>query len=136
MAHRRSSPTRAGRAAGFWHVAESIGRFGAPCDSSGEGDSLMLVSLALAVLGAALPSGGRCSFLDDPGYVLHEWGTFTTLVGSDGVLLEGLTYDDHQLPSFVRQRAHSPAGFEGVRCKMETPVIYFYSDRERELSVK
>ena len=98
----------------------------------------MLLSLAFGVLGAFLPSGDppRCSFLDDPGYVLHEWGTFTTLAGSDGVLLEGLTYDDHQLPGFVHQRSTSPAGFDGVRCKMETPVIYFYSDRERELSLK
>jgi hypothetical protein len=98
----------------------------------------MLISLALGVLGASPSSGDTpcCSFLDDPGYVLHEWGTFTTLAGSDGVLLEGLTYDDHQLPSFVHQRSTSPAGFDGVRCKMETPVIYFYSDRERELSLK
>lgn len=89
----------------------------------------MLTALFLAVL-ASDP------LTDDPGYVLHEWGTFTTLAGSDGVLLEGLTYDDHQLPDFVHQRARSSAGFDGVRCKMETPVIYFYSDRERELRVK
>ncbi|NOT31475.1 MAG: hypothetical protein HOP15_13590, partial [Planctomycetes bacterium] len=73
---------------------------------------------------------------EDPGYVLHEWGTFTSLAGSDGVLLEGLTYDDHQLPDFVHRRTRCAEGFDGVRTKMETPVIYFYSDRERVLSVK
>jgi len=89
----------------------------------------VLLPLFLAAL-ASDPLG------DDPGYVLHEWGTFTTLTGSDGVLLEGLSYDDHQLPDFVYQRSRSPAGFDGVHCKMETPVLYFYSDRARELRVK
>ena len=27
-------------------------------------------------------------------YTLHEWGTFTTVSGSDGVLLEGLERED------------------------------------------
>jgi hypothetical protein len=95
----------------------------------------MLVPLSLAVL-SAFPGPGGEPCASDPGYVLHEWGTFTTVTGSNGVLLEGLSYDDHQLPDFVYQRTRSPAGFEGVRCKMETPVIYFYSDRARELRVK
>jgi len=99
----------------------------------------MLIPLLLSVL--ATPSGGSAcnpqrASGSDPGYVLHEWGTFTTIAGADGVVLEGLTYDDHQLPDFVYQRARCRDGFEGVRCKMETPVLYFYSDRERELSVR
>src|SRR5262245_23544097 len=119
------------------------------CDTPSGKENSMPVPLLLSVLTLLPPlSGGPgdppcCSWLtapvvpsDDPGYVLHEWGTFTTLAGSDGVLLEGLTYDDHQLPDFVYQRATSPAGFAGVRCKMETPVLYFYSDRARELRVK
>jgi len=72
----------------------------------------------------------------DPGYVLHEWGTFTTVVGSDGVLLEGLSYEDHALPDFVHQARSSRPGFAGVRGKMETPVIYVYSERERELRLR
>jgi len=72
----------------------------------------------------------------DPGYVLHEWGTFTTLAGSDGVLLEGIHADDHALPDFVHTREKSPEGFWGAMVKMETPVIYLYSDREREVRVK
>ena len=72
----------------------------------------------------------------DPGFVLHEWGTFTTLAGSDGVLLEGVHADDHALPSFVHSRAGSPEGFAGAMVKMETPVIYLYSDRERDVSVR
>lgn len=97
----------------------------------------MLVTLLLGALkvlsGREVPASVAS---DDPGYVLHEWGTFTTVAGSDGVLLEGLAYDDHQLPDFVHRRSACAPGFEGVRCKMETPVIYFYSDRARELRVK
>src|SRR5215510_12460566 len=95
----------------------------------------LLLSFLPTLLGATTNDPQRTS-ASDPGYVLHEWGTFTTIAGSNGVVLEGLTYDDHQLPDFVYQRARSQPGFAGVRCKMETPVLYFYSEREREVSVR
>src|SRR5438876_11475028 len=71
-------------------------------------------------------------------FVVHEWGTFTTLSASDGTLLPGLYKEEESLPSFV----HSHSGFSphnygkgipvlncsDVTLKMETPVIYFYSD--------
>lgn len=57
-------------------------------------------SLAL-LASAALAAGG-------PEYQLHEWGTFTTVSGSDGVLLEGLQREEEQLPAFVQ----SHYGFE------------------------
>ncbi|MES2922505.1 MAG: hypothetical protein V4819_13210 [Verrucomicrobiota bacterium] len=41
-------------------------------------------------------------------YQLHEWGTFTTVSGSDGVLLAGLQREEEPLPAFV----HSHFGFE------------------------
>lgn len=43
-----------------------------------------------------------------PAYQLHEWGTFTTVSGSDGVLLSGLEREEEQLPAFVE----SHNGFE------------------------
>lgn len=43
-----------------------------------------------------------------PVYQLHEWGTFTTVSGSDGVLLSGLEREEEQLPGFVE----SHDGFE------------------------
>jgi hypothetical protein len=67
--------------------------------------------------------------------VVHEWGTFTTLSGSNGTQLVGLTHDEEALPKFVYRRDALEKGFDGVRVKMETPVIYVYSDREREISV-
>jgi len=42
------------------------------------------------------------------GYELHEWGTFTTVSGSDGVLLSGLQREEEPLPPFV----HAHFGLE------------------------
>lgn len=84
----------------------------------------------------------------------HEWGTFTSLVGSDGVSQHGLYHEDEKLPDFVHgfgetQSApfnpifvpptpnNEPCLFKGcfsmntfqnnvITQKMETPVIYFY----------
>ena len=46
--------------------------------------------------------------LASPTYQLHEWGTFTTVAGSDGILLSGLQREEELLPAFV----HSHFGFE------------------------
>jgi hypothetical protein len=43
-----------------------------------------------------------------PKYELHEWGTFTTVSGSDGILLAGLEREEEHLPKFV----HSHFGME------------------------
>jgi hypothetical protein len=95
-----------------------------------------LRTLAIAILLVASHGAARAG---DEGtrtsYDLHEWGTFTTVAGSDGVLLEGIHADDHALPDFVHSRDRSPAGFGGAMVKMETPVIYLYSDVEREVRI-
>jgi len=66
------------------------------------------------------------------GFIVHEWGTDTIVVGSDGSLQRGLHHEEEDLPAFVYDRmkagtllgsAPSPA----VTIKMETPVTYFYS---------
>lgn len=71
-------------------------------------------------------------------YTAHEWGTFTTLVNSRGERLSGLYLDNETLPSFVDSlpfyyppRGKSipdPKHLSGVTTKMETPILYFYSD--------
>jgi hypothetical protein len=74
--------------------------------------------------------------------VVHEWGTFTTVSGSDGRLLPGLEREEHALPGFV----HSHAGFApankgwdrpvaNVTVKMETPVLYFYAPQPLSVTV-
>lgn len=54
----------------------------------------MKTSALLLLISAAISQAG-------PIYQLHEWGTFTTVSGSDGVLLSGLEREEEQLPAFV-----------------------------------
>jgi hypothetical protein len=64
------------------------------------------------------------------GFIVHEWGTNTVVVGSDGSLQRGLHHEEEDLPGFVYDRiaAGSLDGSTSVEVKMETPVTYFYSD--------
>jgi hypothetical protein len=86
----------------------------------------------------------------DPGLTAHEWGTFTSVAGSDGLAVEwwplGLgslsfdqngSYRSRELPSFV-ETLHF-AAFKGglpATIRMETPVLYFYSSHPVTLSVR
>jgi hypothetical protein len=66
------------------------------------------------------------------GFVVHEWGTDTVVVGSDGSLQRGLHHEEEDLPAFVYDRAKAGtllAATPSVTIKMETPVTYFYSDQ-------
>src|SRR5690349_14933966 len=83
-----------------------------------------------------------------PRFVVHEWGTFTSIAGRDGFELDWAPLaEGSDLPSFVHNEA-TPGGtrFAGVpsrgkgergTIRMETPVIYFYADHvlDAELSV-
>jgi hypothetical protein len=76
-------------------------------------------------------------------YTVHEWGTFTSVSGSDGVLLPGLQQEEEPLPFFVH--SHEGMGpyfvkgwirpLHNVTIKMETPVIYFYTEQPFEAHV-
>ncbi len=90
----------------------------------------MRAFLLLLLLVAAPVAAG-----EDPGYVLHEWGTFTTLADSDGVIVSGIHYDEEALPKFVYRRSALANDSYPLNLKMETPVIYIYSDRPRDLQV-
>jgi hypothetical protein len=76
-------------------------------------------------------------------YAVHEWGTFTSFSGSNGVKLEFRPLVDDDLPPFVLDRAEQ----SGLLCpfakvsysayqRMETPVLYFYTDTERDVNVR
>jgi hypothetical protein len=87
------------------------------------------------------PSDGRL--------VVHEWGTFTGFAGSDGVHLPFGIAVGSELPPFVINRKEQ-ARRQGVKFnpwgdlskgggvfalqRMETPVVYFYTDRPRDVS--
>jgi hypothetical protein len=71
------------------------------------------------------------------GFVLHEWGTNTVVVGSDGSLQRGLHHEGDDLPGFVYDRLKQAGSLAYPAVdKMETPVDYFYSDQPRNVTVR
>lgn len=76
-----------------------------------------------------------------PNYVAHEWGTFTSVQGADGIQMAWNPLSVSDLPGFVydwpkaggrdqrgsRQQLVSKATSMSLQ-RMETPVIYFYAD--------
>src|SRR5262249_31305091 len=69
-------------------------------------------------------------------FVVHEWGTFSTFSGSDGKQLKFYP-NDTDLPAFVHGRHREVKGGRAeVMVSLETPVLYFYSDRDRTVSVR
>jgi hypothetical protein len=77
--------------------------------------------------------------------VVHEWGTFTSIAGKDGVALEWRPLNGAtDLPKFVHTIQEERDGIRhGIgkddltaRVRMETPVLYFYSGAETDVSVK
>lgn len=64
--------------------------------------------LSVALVGVARAGGDAC----DP-LVVHEWGTFTSMQGSDGIALEGLQREEEGLPPFVQSRSEVRDGQDG-----------------------
>jgi hypothetical protein len=70
--------------------------------------------------------------------IVHEWGTFTSIAGKDGVALEWRPLNGPpDLPKFVHTIQQGDAGLRNAPkaalsavVRMETPVIYFYSNNE------
>ena len=79
---------------------------------------------------------------DDGTFIVHEWGTFTTFSGSDGLFLDfrPLAQEHSDLPNFVFDRATGYPQFSKARIRgrvrMETPVTYFYTDRFRSVNAR
>jgi hypothetical protein len=80
-------------------------------------------------------------------FTAHEWGTFTSVQGADGVQIQWNPLVRTDLPSFVYDLSKLAAGGCGdcdfpekaalsALIRMETPVIYFYSPTAREVSVR
>ena len=81
------------------------------------------------------------------GFVAHEWGTFTSVQGSDGTLLNWRPLQTSRLPQFVynwqnagfNRQAIGPIPFtKSVMVtlqRMETPVIYFYANEKLTVDV-
>lgn len=96
----------------------------------------------------ALGTAGFMGRSGEHGLVIHEWGTFTSLQGSDGVPLKWNPLESSQLPKFVYNWQHAglgryPSGLLVLGVKnvlvtlqrMETPVVYFYTDKEQTVDL-
>jgi hypothetical protein len=100
-----------------------------------------LVFCALLV-GLACPIS---SLMASEPLVVHEWGTFTSLVDEQGRELAGINVDDEPVPGFVHnlnrfllshpvltsehwiyRSKGAPRNHPAVTLRLETPVIYFY----------
>jgi hypothetical protein len=81
--------------------------------------------------------------------IAHEWGTFTSIAGKDGAAVEWRPLNgSSDLPGFVYSidgLAEGKGLRHSLRCfkcnqealiRMETPVLYFYADRETTISVR
>src|SRR5262245_36582216 len=99
----------------------------------------MLLRSTLLLVGTvallpALGDGARAS-TPDPALVVHEWGTFRSKVTADGRPVPWYPLEEtSDLPKFVYT-----SGLKGrlrATVRMETPVLYFHSDRETRVSVR
>lgn len=91
---------------------------------------LRILAAGAVACGLALPS--------TPGdLTVHEWGTFTSVAGSDGQAVAWAPFKaSPDLPPFIE---HFPGGNKcslGGTIRMETPVLYFYTARKTTVSVK
>jgi hypothetical protein len=78
--------------------------------------------------------------------VVHEWGTFTSIAGQNGVALDWRPLKEKSdLPKFVystvnknglRGTYNDPGKGRLAKVRMETPVIYFYTGNEMDVDVK
>ena len=71
-----------------------------------------------------------------PGLIVHEWGTFLAMNGSDGVSLDGMYHEEHALPPFVHARSRDQLHLPSSLVKGETPVIYFYTEVPARVQVR
>lgn len=105
-----------------------------------------LVLLVVAGIGTAafIPLQSAVQETPPSNFVVHEWGTFTTFSGSNGEMLEFYpTAED--LPPFVYHGTQAIQGKQpqllltkgqmSTLVSLETPVLYFYADRELTASV-
>ena len=101
----------------------------------------------MLILAASLLALHTSALAADPAdYVAHEWGTFTSVQGADGVQLDWNPLVTTELPTFVYDRNRLRNGRPGpaillsktgfvARQRLETPVIYFYSKETRSVDV-
>ena len=84
--------------------------------------------LAIVILGLAAGTGA--------GPIVHEWGTFTSVSTPEGATVAwDPLLEVSDLPRFVYQAKGNIKIATRGTVRMETPVLYFYSDRPQRASV-
>jgi hypothetical protein len=100
--------------------------------------SRLFACVVLALSLAGLPIRFRAQTpASDPSLTAHEWGTFTSIAGKDGHVANWLPLTGStDLPAFVEhfQGADFKGGLRGT-VRMETPVLYFYTNHPTTISV-
>jgi hypothetical protein len=92
--------------------------------------------VAITSLAAANVPVRPSTSVDPDNLVVHEWGTFTSVAGEDGVAIDWEPVDaQRDLPCFVDRFLGGPKNAFVGTVRMETPVIYFYTARELRLDV-
>lgn len=105
---------------------------------------LCIVVLAIAGITIKLRRTSHTNTSKPNQLIVHEWGTFTSIAGKNGVALEWRPLNgSSDLPKFVhtiqdgRGLRHGPAKLDlEAQVRMETPVIYFYADREMNIQTE
>src|SRR5436309_1493941 len=94
---------------------------------------ICVVLMGMSAAGVAIMSAAP----QPPGgdLVVHEWGTFLAMQGSDGVTLDGMYHEEHALPAFVHARSRDQLHLPSAVLKGETPVIYFYTHTPQRVRV-
>lgn len=92
--------------------------------------------LLLFISGVVSVAGARSS--GNTALEVHEWGTFTSVAGEDGSAVDwNVLGGKDDLPGFVNDRGFRQFKFRlAGAVRMETPILYFYSDRELNVHVK
>jgi hypothetical protein len=96
--------------------------------------SFVLLACCFAISSHSLGNDARPVYSS---LAAHEWGTFTSIAGSDGQAIEWSPLTGStDLPVFV-EHFRNPGFKLGLRgtVRMETPVLYFYSSKEETISV-
>lgn len=90
-----------------------------------------------ATVWACVPQFTILPQVENPEFTAHEWGTFTSISAPDGRPMDWLTLaGSTNLPNFVEhfRDVHFKGGLRGI-IRMETPVLYFYSPAQMNVSV-
>lgn len=108
--------------------------------------SLAAVVVLMVMFGIAkLRRTSTAKISKQDSFVVHEWGTFTSIAGKDGVALEWRPLNGAtDLPKFVHTIQKEALGLRHAQSKadlaalvrMETPVLYFYSNKEINVSAQ